>query len=170
MKAPQTAAAGAGYCAAVRRERAVIRRAGGACRAAQHRGRDRCSSSCSRCALDIARSGAWRPLSCLTGLTYGFGLWWFFLSLCLAAADGPRAAVQARHWGIGHSWSLFSGVRPAVRVALRGSSCSLSAAGAICSPPGSPASRLTCSHCIGNFVLCIALFKPLHAVLRRLTA
>ncbi len=106
----------------------------------------------------------------LEGLTYGFGLWWFFY---LYVWPLLTILVLLFKRVIGESaigWSLFSaaygllfGLLYAILMLFVGGWSNMLAAWIAGFP-------FDISHCIGNFVLCIALFKPLHAVLRRLTA
>lgn len=107
----------------------------------------------------------------LEGLTYGFGLWWFFY---LYAWPVLAVLVLLLRRVIGDSvlgWSLLSaafglmfGLLYALLLLLIGNGFSGMLAAWVAGFP------FDIAHCIGNFVLCLALLQPLRNVLRRLTA
>lgn len=106
----------------------------------------------------------------LEGITYGFGMWWFFY---LYVWPLLTVLVLLLRRPIGESslgWALFSaafgllfGLLYALEMLFLGGWESMIATWVAGFP-------FDIAHCIGNFVLCIALFKPLRNVLMRLTA
>ena len=105
----------------------------------------------------------------LEGLTYGFGLWWFFY---LYVWPLLTIFVLLLKRFIGESlfgWAVFSaafgllfGFFYALQFLFYGGFPEMLATWIAGFP-------FDISHCIGNFLLCIALFKPLLHVTRRLT-
>ncbi len=101
----------------------------------------------------------------LEGFLYGFGIWWFqYLYIWSILA---MVVLLLRHNTSGLFWSIVSG--------FFGLSF-----GALCTLPylitGSPAAAFSywvsglgfdLTHCIGNVVLCLVLFKPLYALLQK---
>lgn len=101
----------------------------------------------------------------LEGFLYGFGMWWFqYLYIWSILA---MVALLLRHNTSVLFWSIVSG--------FFGLSF-----GALCTLPylitGGPAAAFSywvsglgfdLTHCIGNVVLCLVLFKPLYALLQK---
>ena len=101
----------------------------------------------------------------LEGFLYGFGMWWFqYLYIWSILA---MVVLLLRHNTSALFWSIISG--------FFGLSF-----GALCTLPylftGGPAAAFSywvsglgfdLTHCIGNVVLCLVLFKPLYALLQK---
>lgn len=101
----------------------------------------------------------------LEGFLYGFGMWWFqYLYIWSILA---MVVLLLRHNTSAIFWSIISG--------FFGLSF-----GALCTPPyfitGGPAAAFSywvsglgfdLTHCIGNVVLCLVLFKPLYDLLQK---
>lgn len=106
----------------------------------------------------------------LQGLTYGFGLWWAFYAyvwplLTLLVLLSKRLIGESVF-----GWSLFSaafglmfGLLYAFLMLFVGGDAGFFATWV----SGFP---FDIAHCIGNFVLCLALFRPLLRALKRLAA
>lgn len=105
----------------------------------------------------------------LEGVTYGFGIWWYFylyawpllVVLCMLV----RRVCGARGW----AWAIVSGVYGFLFGALYA---------ALFLVIGSPQTALAAwlsglvfdaLHAAGNFALCLVLFRPLYILLQRLT-
>jgi len=103
----------------------------------------------------------------LQGLTYGFGLWWFFYMYVWPLLV---VLVMAFRRGIGDApagWALFSagfgllfGLFYAVLMLFVGGWSGFLAAWIAGFP-------FDIAHCIGNFVVCLALYRPLSRALAK---
>ncbi len=105
----------------------------------------------------------------LEGVTYGFGIWWYFYAyawpLLVVLCMLVRRLCGARAW----AWALVSGVYGLLFGALYAAMFLV-----IGSPQTALAAWLSglvfdALHAGGNFVLCLVLFRPLYILLRRLT-
>lgn len=106
----------------------------------------------------------------LEGITYGFGLWWFFylyvwfILMALVLALKPLCGKSSWAWALVlGAFGLFFGFFDSLLYLFMGGVGTFLARWA-------SGLLFDVLHCVGNFVITLVLFSPLYKLLQRLTS